>query len=369
MEEKQNLIARTINHLKTKLSNTKICKRIAALSLATAMTVGISFTAGCNKDNPTPDSSGSYSTSVPGDNQKYSALLRSVLTDKNNQALVKEFMADDGSKYSSLGYSSKEDYYENHYYYRLNSFPYAFLKKKGYDVDKIKSGEEYCRTSSFFLGKDTNKLYMMVCVDTDNYLISYSLTKQEAEEYRKLHEEKSIYANFMNNAISAQKQEKIEMHCSKCCFAPVNAYFYEIIDKSSIWIDELNGFLNPSHDSMLVSVDRKYPKELSTWDAIVITDPVAVVFAKFKFKFSYKDSYILFKDEAYSNCPDDEKNMLVSFDGVGLELASKDVEVVDLYRFYNTILAYERKKEEAKFNDKCLSTDYYNEFLESENKI
>ena len=224
MEEKQNLIARTINHLKTKLSNTKICKRIAALTLATAMTVGISFTAGCNKDNPTPDSSGSgsYSTSVPGENQDYSDLLHSVEDDPYYQSLAENV-------------GSIKDQVK----YQLNQHPYGFLESKGYNVNAIKNGTLTCQTFSFIKDKEPNRLYISTRVQSkpaheamqshdiaDHYLISYDLTKQEMADYIAAYDQQYVYANFLNDAISKKKKATIHQFSQTDLYSGSDKLFY-----------------------------------------------------------------------------------------------------------------------------------------------
>ena len=210
MEEKQNLITRTINHLKEKLANTKICQRIAALTLATAMTVGVSVAAGCTK-TPTPDLSSNYSSELPS--EKTSALLRSVENDPYCQSIVEQVNKTRDPE--SNGLKRKNCYL-------LNQHPYGFLQNQGYDIEAIKNGELSCQTFSFVMDDKPNKLYMVTRVLTDdtkdngwynyvNYMISYDLTKQEMADYKGTYAQQYIYANFLNDAISKQKKATIHM--------------------------------------------------------------------------------------------------------------------------------------------------------------
>lgn len=207
-KNKPNLLKQNVSRVANKLHGSKILKRVGVLLVAVAFATSLSA---C-KPNNNNDNGGN------GGNG-YSALMRSVLESAENQALVADY-AERSANYDEFYYYLRD---ENPYYYcKFNSHPFAFLSKQGYDVEKIKSGELSCQTFTFVKKDEPTKLYMSTKVQDDvqygkvgmftcfvSYLISYDLSKQEMADYKNVHEQKLIYANFMNNEISAQKQETI----------------------------------------------------------------------------------------------------------------------------------------------------------------
>lgn len=229
-KNKPNLLRQTISRIINKLHGCKVFKRVGALVVAVAIAVSLSA---CGQDNNNDNNGGNtYVCDDCGGNHKtedhnkqtdvgYSALMHSVLESAENQALVADY-AERSANYDDFYYYLRD---QNPYYYcQFNSHPFAFLAKQGYDVEKIKSGELSCQTFTFVKKDEPTKLYMSTKVQSeaqygklgmficyDNYLISYDLSKQEMADYKKVHEQELIYANFMNDAISAQKQETIHL--------------------------------------------------------------------------------------------------------------------------------------------------------------
>lgn len=205
-----DLSKQTVSRVANKLHGSKILKRIGVLVVAVVFATSLSA---CKPNNDS-DNSGN------GGNG-YSALMHSVLESAENQALVADY-AECSANHSEFYYYLRD---ENPYYYcKFNSHPFAFLAKQGYDVEKIKSGELSCQTFTFVKKDEPTKLYMSTKVQNEeqcgtlgmvtcfvSYLISYDLSKQEMADYKNVHEQKLIYANFMNNEISAQKQETIRL--------------------------------------------------------------------------------------------------------------------------------------------------------------
>ena len=208
-KNKPNLLKQTVSRMANKLHGGKILKCVVVLLVAVAFATSLSA---CKANGNNNDNGGNGGGG-------YSALMHSVLESAENQALVADY-AERSANYDEFYYYLRD---ENPYYYcKFNSHPFAFLAKQGYDVEKIKSGELSCQTFTFVKKDEPTKLYMSTKVQNeeqygtlgmsscfDSYLISYDLSKQEMADYKKVHEQESIYANFMNNAISAQKQETI----------------------------------------------------------------------------------------------------------------------------------------------------------------
>lgn len=178
---------------------------IKAFALVFASALSLTCFFGCNfgggnLDNPPDNGNNNGDNTQPS---KYSKILESILTDENYNSIIKE---------------AKEDFN----FYRSASFdphPYGFLKKKGHNIDAVKSGDLECRTVSYVLDEEPNNLYIMTYVENASsdpyyteYTLKYTLSEQEMKDYKFLHKDGSNYyvqAVFMNDAISKTKKETI----------------------------------------------------------------------------------------------------------------------------------------------------------------
>ncbi len=190
--------------MKMYITKKRIIKTVCALLLLCAATLGA---AACTivlpGGNPAPgtnaDGTPQTTPSAPNEqnNSKYSALLNSVINDKYYNALIS----------NADRFNVDQPVYDPH--------PYAFLEDQGIDVDKIKNGEYEAYTMSFVFDDKPNELniHTRVLINDEYYesfLITYKLSKQEMEEYQKLHghsyNDYSKYAFFLNDKISETKQ-------------------------------------------------------------------------------------------------------------------------------------------------------------------
>ncbi len=172
---------------------------VFASALSLTCFFGCNFGGG-NLDNPPDNGNNNGDNTQPS---KYCKILESILTDENYNSIIKE---------------AKEDFN----FYRSASFdphPYGFLKKKGHNIDAVKSGDLECRTVSYVLDEEPNNLYIMTYVENASsdpyyteYTLKYTLSEQEMKDYKFLHKDGSNYyvqAVFMNDAISKTKKETI----------------------------------------------------------------------------------------------------------------------------------------------------------------
>ncbi len=199
MEEKKNLILAAIKRAANKLHSSKIVKKLAALTLATAISIGGLAACGPtqNPDNPTPstdicaDCGGNHKTEDHNKNheqeeqkslKQYSKLIQTLYTDpyfsKANQDIVNNkliVMTDP----------------------RFDSHPYSFFAQQGHDVqqiqEEISQGVEKCLTYGFIYDDEPNNLYIATrLADPTNtfyyeYLLKYELTEHEMKDYKWMH--------------------------------------------------------------------------------------------------------------------------------------------------------------------------------------
>ncbi|MBQ7761144.1 MAG: hypothetical protein IJ400_03705 [Clostridia bacterium] len=195
----------------------KIFPLIAAGSIAFILTscnvneiqtdIGSSTNSAWTDSSSTTDSSlstdiGSNGTDTSGGNltedklSKYSPLVQEMLTEEYYTNLLVRAQQDP-SLYSS-------PYFDPH--------PYTFLEEQGHDIEKVKAGEYECRTQSF-IKKDEdekNNLYIATYIENaggyyTEYMLKYSLTDEEMENYNYFHRGKYFQAVFLNDWISANK--------------------------------------------------------------------------------------------------------------------------------------------------------------------
>lgn len=212
-QNKTSLLTRlkeTLENSLTRLRSTKIYKALPALIMSAIMAfTPITLSACNNPTDPTlpnnPDTEQGPGTnpgtdpSNPGTEdpyEGYSDLLKSVLTSDYYNTLISNA-------------NKNLDLYETAYF---DPHPYSFLDKQGYDIAKIKDGELSCTTRAFVLDSEPNNLYIATYVETKatipyytEYMLKYTLTDEEMEDYDMLHDKKYIQAFFINDAISNKK--------------------------------------------------------------------------------------------------------------------------------------------------------------------
>lgn len=192
----------------------KVVKKIKTLSADVLKKGGCIIAAGliafnlaaCN-NNPDPTPTPSPDTPITGnqnDYSQYSKLLQNVLNSEEYDELL------------ARARSGETDLYTSAY---LQPHPYAFLEDQGINVDEIKSGETEAYTMSYVLDEEPNNLYMYTRVLQNNsyyqnYLIKYTLTDEEMEDYHMLHTGTGethyyIQSAFINNEISKMKTPTI----------------------------------------------------------------------------------------------------------------------------------------------------------------
>lgn len=196
MENNKNLLTKLATSLKVKFKNSKVVKKIAALAMAGCIALA-PFAIGCNNTNNnggnTPGGSGGNNTPT----SQYSQLLQNVLDDEYYNTLISQLYT-----WHDTGY--------------FDPHPYGFLEDEGYNVNLIKSNNLLCNTHAYVLDSEPNNLYMAVNVETKSaqpyfteYLLKYSLTEKEMNDYNMLHSEDILQAVFMNDEISKLKTPEI----------------------------------------------------------------------------------------------------------------------------------------------------------------
>ena len=188
--EQVGLLKRAYAHLKS----SKIVKRLAVLTIATAMAFSI---AACeevpNEPNGPQFNIGGTQNNVDNENRNpidvsgYSQILQNILLDEHYDNLI--YQAIVGKNYQLL----ETGVFEPH--------PYAFLASEGFDISAIKNDEIEAYTMSFVKDEEPNNLYIYTRVMQDNsywtnYLLKYKLTDKEMDDYHFLHS-----GNGMTSAI------------------------------------------------------------------------------------------------------------------------------------------------------------------------
>ncbi len=350
-KNKPNLIKQTISRVANKLHGSKVFKRVGALVIAVAIAASLSACKPNNNKNNGGNTT--YVCDECGGNHKtqdhnkqtdvgYSVLMHSVLENADYQALVADYA--ERSKDDLFYYYVKNQ--NPNYFCKFNSHPYAFLQKQGYDVEKIKSGELSCQTFTFVKKDEPTKLYMSTRVQSigktfvyetpcfDNYLLSYNLSKQEMADYKKVHEQELIYANFMNDAISAQKQETILLK-TKTHYSTQLSLFNAVRETSGYYNADECFYVSSNHD--------KY-----TIDMIVVNNYNTLTYGTFK----CKDS-VGFQPEA-------EDGMFFGYRGSSF-VNTLNTKSYELSMYTNTVL--KDKSYAENFNNKtaeCLGLGEYN---------
>ena len=245
--KKPNLIKRAFSRLKTALKNAKISKKIATLSLTTALVVsGITF-AGCSNDSHNP---GPGPDPNPGPIESgYSQIMDTVLNDEYYTSLVDNFTYEDNSS----------AYYDPH--------PYGFLEDEGYNIDDIKNGSLECYSTSYM--KDDG-YYIRTMVEnkasTDYYgcyIIKYDLTDQEKDELDMLFEDEYIQTPLYIQEISNQKSASVqsEAYISKTGYESILAraksntlLTTDVLGTNNVDVLYLGNYVDGSRDSCDIQI-------------------------------------------------------------------------------------------------------------------
>lgn len=204
-ENDSKLLLKTMKRAANKLRNSKIAKKIAALTISAAIAVcsfaacapsnstsqgngtGLIFDNNKNnngKDN-NKDDTGKTEDTTPSDGdtddvlQPYSNLIKTLFTDSYFKQANQDFAKDVHAFVGNAKYS-------NH--------PYSFYAQQGFDINEIQAGiaefDKKCVTYSFIYDNEPNNLYMATYVaDSNNqiyheYLLKYELTEHEIQDYQ-----------------------------------------------------------------------------------------------------------------------------------------------------------------------------------------
>lgn len=253
-EKKVGLLAK----LKAKLSTPKIAQRITSLALATTILL---FSVGCDETTipsggTTPDSSQTQQGSTPSTNQidisQYSQLLQNVLTSEYYNGLIAQSKTDAVNTLKN-GYCSH---------------PFGFLEDEGYDVNAIWNGTIDCYSAGFVLKEEPNNLYIQTRVETKTatpyyteYVLRYTLTDEEMEDYKMIHSGGYIQAAFMNDAISQTRTPEVlsEVKCTVEAHKNLNETFSKM--------NEIKGILNNKSLSTMSMVD--FDEEAGTFKVLI----------------------------------------------------------------------------------------------------
>lgn len=203
-----NLLVRLKNILGRTFTKGKFARRIATLTLASAMSVCTLSGCFASTTNDPSDNGGNNPGGNGGGNgnqtqtTKYSAILEAVLNDAEYNALIEKLTA--GDKQIGTG-----NYFEPH--------PYAFLAKQGHNISDIKDDKLNCFTTSYTIGNDKNNLYVTTRVENKSstpyyscYLLKYSLTNQEYDDLKMLHEGEYIQSPLFIQKLSEKKTPSVE---------------------------------------------------------------------------------------------------------------------------------------------------------------
>lgn len=207
-ESQGKLLVRAIKRMTTKLHSTKVWKKLTSLGLACL--IGLSLTA-CDKnavdfndsqtDVSTPDIS--IDAGAEGeenvDLSKYSFLIQDIFEDEYCKKINQQIA-------ENLNNGVTADRYGH---------PYSFWQNRGYDVEAIKNGEIECHTDAYILDSQPNNLYVATyasdptCQYYEQYLLKYTLTEQEVNEYHWLHYIRATQSLYLNDIISRHKTPEV----------------------------------------------------------------------------------------------------------------------------------------------------------------
>lgn len=217
-ENKTSLLAR----LFARYHDSKIVRRILGLAITSAMVV---TAAGCNVNDFIPSDTNAPTEQTQPNNENNST---NTSTEDSTSTPSNENSKPDLSQYSELLQYVLTDSYYNDIIDKLNSgqinkdsafldpHPYAFLEDEGFNIDNIKNNLLTCNTRAFVKENEPNNLYMAVYVETKaenpfltEYMLKYTLTDKEMEDYAMIHSGNYLQAVFMNDAVSELKTPEV----------------------------------------------------------------------------------------------------------------------------------------------------------------
>ena len=258
-DKKENLFKRLI----ARFHNTKIAQKLTSLAITSSLVLSLAACDSTNMpdDTNTKDPNNSISDVQNGNNVNnntnnnqnnsnsdvdvsgYSEILQHLLTDPYYTNLVRT--------------ANREIYFKN----AFASIPYSFLEDEGHDIQAIKNDELDCIYSSYVLDNEPNNLYMMFGVETKGsvpyytqYILRYTLSDEEMEDYQMLHNGRYIQAALLNQAISDLKTPTIISESKITVEAYTN--LLKSINKFSLTKTLLNG--NGCGEFILTNVDESY---------------------------------------------------------------------------------------------------------------
>lgn len=191
----------------------KTAKIIASLALCATLSFGIAVVGACSRNSNSDNNIGQGNTDTDntdnGGQTQYSQILQTVLTDSEYKQVIEKCTDSYGTTYLT--------------YNEMKAFPYFFLEEQEHDVASIKNSRESgapleCKTSIYIKNDDINNLFMSVRIENKgspenyytNYVLKYSLTKQEYDELYMLYENNYVQAPLFIQELSRQKTPTVE---------------------------------------------------------------------------------------------------------------------------------------------------------------
>ena len=174
--EKKNLLVK----LRKKLKKMKKVAALGLAGLAIAGTLSSCAPLVVNTDTTSPDSTITDTQTDVDEQKEYSQTLQTVLNSNYYNSLMANAIANNGAKTDINAFQS---------------IPYGFLEQQGYDIETIKkAGEVACYADCYILASEPNNLYIECRVLNhdpvdyyDTYLLKYTLTDQELQDLKGLH--------------------------------------------------------------------------------------------------------------------------------------------------------------------------------------
>ncbi len=183
-------------------------KAVAGFALACAM-IAVPPFAACGSQDSAPETQTDEEQEVPSkpdeEESKYSQILQTVLDSEYYNDLIDQSMKDNVAVFFSDP--------------NFAPIPYAFLQQNGFNVAAIRDRQLKCNTEMYFIGNDTNNLYMSVHVQNDestitDYVLKYNITDKEYNDLQMLFEEDYIQAPLFIQELSNQKTASVQSKIS-----------------------------------------------------------------------------------------------------------------------------------------------------------
>lgn len=183
-------------------------KAVAGFVLACAMIAALPFAA-CGSQDSAPETQTDEEQEVPSkpdkEESKYSQILQTVLDSNYYNEMIDKSMEEN----SAIFFSNPN----------FAPIPYAFLQQNGFNVAAIRDRQLKCNTEMYFIGDDTNNLYMSVHVQNDestitDYVLKYNITDKEYNDLQMLFEEDYIQAPLFIQELSNQKTASVQSKIS-----------------------------------------------------------------------------------------------------------------------------------------------------------